>query len=110
VADLVVQETDKSGISPSFSAADSAGDTFTNTGNTVFYVKNASASQITITIDSLIPCNQGYYHDLSVNVAAGGEQMIGPFDQKRFNDEQEKVSAAYSAVSSITVAAIKLGE
>jgi hypothetical protein len=110
LADLTVQETSKSGLAPTFTAADSVGDTFANFGNAFLHVKNGSAASITVTIDSIMKCDQGFDHDLSVNVAASGEEMIGPFIRRRFNNDQHKVSVSYSDVTSVTVAAIKVGD
>jgi hypothetical protein len=108
VADLTIQRLSQTGVTPTFSSAASLGDTFTNDGNTWLHVKNGGASSVTVTIDSKAPCNQGFDHDLAVTIAAGGEKVIGRFEQSRFNDTTGKVSVAYTAVTTVTVAAIGL--
>jgi hypothetical protein len=108
VADLTVQNISLDGVSPTFSAADSAGDTFVNGGKTYLHVKNGDTASHTVTINSIKPCNYGFDHDASVSVAAGGEELIGPFHSVRFNDQNKKVNVSYDAVTSVTVAAIQL--
>jgi hypothetical protein len=108
VADLIVQNISLGGVSPTFSAADSLGDTFDNGGKTFLHVKNGDTVSHTVTINSTKPCNYGFDHDESVSVAAGDEQLIGPFNSVRFNDQNNKVNVSYDAVTSVTVAAIKL--
>lgn len=108
MADLTIQRLSQSGVTPTFTTAGASGDTVTNDGNTWLHIKNGGASSITVTVDSKTPCNQGFDHDLTVTIGAGGEKVIGRFEQSRFNDATGKVSVAYSAVTSVTVAAIGL--
>lgn len=109
MADLSVQKIDASGIIPTFVAAGASGDTFANDGRTFLHVKNGGASSITVTIDSKKPCDQGFDHDLTITIPAGGERLIGPFSPDRFNDAvTKKTSVSYSSVTSVTVAALKL--
>lgn len=89
-------------------AAAAATDTFPNDGNTVLIVKNDSAADITVTIDSARPCNYGFDHDVSVTVPAGGERVIGPFPRNRFNDNNSQVAVSFSDTLSVTVAAVSL--
>lgn len=109
MADLTVQKTNKGGLTPVFTSADSLGDSFSNSGDAVLYVKNGDTTDKTVTIDSQRPCDQGFDHDLTVTVSAGSEEMIGPFNSYRFNDDSNKVNVSYDAVTSVTVAVIKLG-
>lgn len=108
MAVLTVQKISHSGLSPSFSAADVAGDEFVNGGRTILYVKNGGASQITVTVDSAKPCNYGFDHDLTVNVPAGDERVIGPFAPDRFNNSSARVAVSYTDVTSVTVAALEV--
>jgi hypothetical protein len=108
MANLSIQDFSSVGIAPAFTAAAAGGDTFSNAGQTFFFVKNSGASSINVTVNSVTPCNQGYDHDLVVAVAAGATQKIGPFDYGRFNDASNMVGVTYSGVSSVTVAALRL--
>jgi hypothetical protein len=96
-------------LTPSFAAAEVGGDTFVNNGNTFLYAKNGSGGDITVTVDSLQACDQGHDHNDATVVPAGSEEMIGPFPVHRFNSAAGSASITYSGVTSLTIAAIKLG-
>ena len=93
------------------SAADGGGDTFANDGKAALLVTNADASPITVTIDAPGTCSFGLAanaaHDLAVTVAAGATKLIKVADTARFNDSSNIVSVGYSAVTNVTVAAIR---
>ena len=108
MADLTVQAISLSGLNPTFAAAAAGGDAFLNSGREYLHVKNGGASEVTITVNSQAACNQGYDHNSVVAVPAAGERLIGPFPKARFNDAAEKVQVAYSDVTSVTVAAVRL--
>jgi hypothetical protein len=105
---LNVLRVNQNGANPAFVAASSTGDEFPNDGKTMFHVKNSGAASITITVNSSQPCNYGFDHDHTVTVPNGGERMIGPFDRTRFNNSVGNVEVSYSAVTSVTVAAISI--
>lgn len=109
MATLTVQSViGLSGVTPTYAAAASGGDKFPNDGKTLFHAKNGSGSPITVTVASLVTCNQGQTHNNAVVVGANSEEMIGPFDQSRFSDGTGLVSVTYSGVTSLTVAALKV--
>lgn len=108
MAQLTVQKLTGAGITPTYAAADVAGDKFANNGRQFLVVKNGGASPITITVNSQKPCNYGFDHDQEVSVDASGEKWIGPFDPNRFNDAEGNVNIAYSGVTSVTVAVVSL--
>ena len=98
------------GLSPTFDACDSAGDTFTVSGNDFLYVKNGDTADHTVTIASFKKCNQGFTHNVNITVPSSGEKMIGPFPISRFGDASNSYqgSISYDAVTSLTIAVIKL--
>ena len=106
MSELVVQANSLAGLSPEFSAADAAGDTFRNNGRTLLHVQNGGAGAVTVTIESRKQCDQGYDHNVVANVPAGETVILGPFRPERFNDAAGLVSVAYSDEASVTVAAI----
>jgi hypothetical protein len=108
VADLTVQTISLPGLSPAFAAAAVGGDAFPNSGREYLHVKNGGGSEVTVTVDSQAACNQGYDHNAVVAVPASEERLIGPFPKARFNDANDKVQVAYSDVTSVTVAAVRL--
>ena len=102
---MTVQEIVQTGLNPTFEAANSDGNFFSNNGKTFLVVKNGGASPVTVTVDSKIKCDQGFDHDLPVDVPASEERWIGPFEVGRFTGS---VEATYSAVTDVTVAAFKI--
>lgn len=109
MAVLTVQKpTLVNGINPTLVAAAAGGDSFTNDGKTLLYVKNAHTASITVTINSLQPCNQGFDHNIVITVAAGSTIQVGPFPTPRFNDNTNKVGVTYSLVTALTVAAVSI--
>lgn len=106
---LTVQNVSLDGLEPSFAAAAEDGDTFVNNCRTFLHVKNAdTAVARTVTIDSLVDCNQGHDHDIEVEIPAEEERIIGPFSSSRFNSNTGVVSVTYDDHSDVKVAAISL--
>lgn len=108
MAVLTVQDMTLAGLDVVLVAADVAGDLFANDGRTFFLVDNADASPINVTINSVEECSQGFDHDIVVAVPNGESRYIGPFNTKRFNNATAQVSVTYSAVTSVTVAAVQV--
>jgi hypothetical protein len=108
MAAITVQQISTAGLTATAAAAAAGGDTFLNNGRTFFRAINGSGSPITVTIDSLVACNQGSDHNIAVAVAAGATTDIGPFPQDRFNSSAGVASVTYSGVTTLTVAAISL--
>jgi len=105
---LSIQQISPAGVVPATVSAAGGGDTFVNNGKTFLKIVNGSGSPITVTVNSLVNCNQGFDHNVAVAVGAGETQYIGPFSVDRFNSAAGIASVTYSGVSSLTVAAISL--
>lgn len=109
MATLTVYQSDLDGMAPTYVAANAGGDEFPNDGRTMLHVKNGSAGTIVVTVNSRVACNQGYDHDSVTSIGAGLEAMVGPFDITRFNDTStSRAAITYDAVTSLTIAAIKV--
>lgn len=108
MAILTVQEISLDGLEVTYTAADVSGDEFPNDGRVSFEVKNNGASSITVTFNSVAPCNYGYDHDVEVTVGAGKTLRYGKFEPGRFNNANGRVEVSYSGVDSVEVAAIKM--
>lgn len=110
MARLTVQNIVRTGLVPSYDAADVGGDSFPNDGQVLYHVKNGGGASVDVTFTSRVasaaPGTQ--VSDRVVSVGAGAEAMIGPWTPGSFNDSTGDVTVAYSAVTSVTVAAIKL--
>ena len=105
---LTVAEISRAGTALTLVAATSPSNWFPNTGRTYAHVRNGSASPITVTIDSVRRCDQGFDHDEIVSVPAGGDRLLGPFPPERFNNADGRVTISYSAVTTVTVGAFNL--
>lgn len=78
-------------------------------GNVILYVKNGGASAINVTVDAAALQGGLSFVDPVIAVAAGAERLIGPLDPRFFNDATGLVSITYSAVTTVTVAAVQVG-
>lgn len=108
MATLAAQQATPTGLNPAYVAAAGGGDSI-EVGPTVFlHVKNGSGASITVTVNSIAACNQGFDHDLAVAVPAAGERMIGPITADRYAGSNGYASVTYSGVTSLTVAVVKL--
>lgn len=104
MAVLDVQDVARAGLNPAFVAAAAGGDEAPNVAGLFVVVKNGSAAQITVTLDSQEACNQGFDHNETVDVPAGGERWIGEFSS-RFEAANGNIQWAYSDVTTVTVGA-----
>ena len=105
---LTVQEISLAGITPSYAAAEADGNSFANDGDVLLQVKNAG-SEITVTIQTPMKVGGVDVAEVTVTIpATTGDKMVGPFDPTIFNQSAGVVYVDYSAVTTVTVAAIKL--
>lgn len=105
---LTVQQVLNTGLEATFSSANADGNYFINDGKTFIEIVNSDGSDHNIVIDSPVECNQGSSHDITVTVTAGERRHIGPLSKSRFNDDNGYVNVTYSAVTSVTIAVMKL--
>lgn len=108
MAELAIQEVDHTGLEPDagLTGAAAGGDTWQNTGQEMLRVVNGSGAPITVTVDSVQACDQGFDHDVQVAVPAGEERWLGPFETARFGRQP---SLSYSAVTSLQVGVYQVG-
>lgn len=96
-------------VDPTFTAATAAGDTFTNNGKTMYYVKNAGGGTIVVTFDdvnSIAPSgSKAFNADVDVTLLTTEEAMCGPFPSTRFGTN---VAVTMDVDTSVTVAAISI--
>jgi hypothetical protein len=109
MADLTVQNIDRSGLSPSYGTCAGGGDQFLNASNTFIHVKNGDASPHTVTIVTQSTSDGLAVADRAVAIPAGEERLIGPFPSAIYDDGNGKVQLTYDAVTSMTIAALRLG-
>jgi len=108
MAVLTVQAVALTGIVPTYGAAAGGGDEFANDGRTFLHVKNGGGSPINVTFATPKKVKGVDIENPVVAVSNGSEKMIGPFDPEIFNAADGNVDVAYSGVTTVTVAAVKL--
>lgn len=108
MANLNVQNFGTVGLEPEFSAADVAGDTYTNQGTVYLFIANGGATPVDVTINNITPCNYGYDHDDLATIAAGATTQLGPYAANRFNNADGQVEVSYSSVADITIAVVRV--
>lgn len=113
MAALTVQPAARSanGVDLAGVAAAGGGDSFTNSGQEVFVVKNGGGAPITVTVVTPATVDGLAVTDLTASVAAGATRMIGPFPPGIYNDTGAAggiVSVTYSGVTTVTVAVVKV--
>jgi len=112
---ITLQTTSRDGIVPSFAAANVDGMAFDNSSHRVLlYVKNGGGAPINVTIQIPGTIEGSALADKVVAVADGAEKIIGPFptiyDQVSTTPDIPVAAVVdFSAVTSVTVAAIKAG-
>lgn len=98
------------GLAPTYVAPDASGAIVDGDGRTVLHVKNGSASPITVTVQTPEKRAGLDVAERQVSVPAGGDRFIGPFPVATYNrntaPDQGKVYVDFSAVTSVTVAAL----
>lgn len=113
MAILTIAVVDEDGVDPGFVAANGGGDEFANDGATLLLVNNQDASAKTVTITAQtttdVDAQLGKLTKSNriVNVPAGEIRVIGPLPSKAFNDVNGRAQVSYSAVTSVTVAAVR---
>jgi len=105
---LTVQAASLTGLEMTTTAAAELGDTFVNDGRTVLYVNDNGTTAPTVTISSLVDCDQGETHDITVTVTSGEDRFIGPFPMNRFNDSSGLVSVTYDDHTDVLVAVMSV--
>lgn len=109
--DLTVQDIVRTGLQATYTAAIADGHMFANDGKQTFIqVINNDAASKTITIQTPATVDSLAVTDRTVAVPAGEERFIGPFPKGTYNQSDGKVYIDYSAVTSVTVAVLKVPE
>jgi hypothetical protein len=109
---LTIQNVSQGGLTPSYTAAASGGDTIAaaSVDRALLHVKNGGGSSITVTItaqtaSAVVPgAGTLTIPNITKTVANGAEAILGPFGSA-YRDGSGNVAIGYSAVTSVTVAA-----
>jgi hypothetical protein len=109
---LTIKRLSPAGIAPALEAGNVDGHSFQNDGRTWLEIKNASAGAITATFPTPFSRDGLDLPDRVVNIAAGAELRVGPFDPLVYNQEtvadRGRVFVDLSAAASVTIGAFRL--
>ncbi|MCW2242260.1 hypothetical protein [Azospirillum canadense] len=115
MATLSVQSISEVGAALTYAAAAAGGDAFPNADDRTFlHVKNGGGSSVTVTITAqtttaTVPgLGVMTKANRTVAIPAGDDRLIGPFPQKAFNNSSNQVAVGYSAVTSVSVAVVRV--
>ena len=107
--DLTVQQIVRTGLEAVYAAADGSNqNAFANDGRTFLRVVNGGGSPINVTIDTPGSVDGLAVSNLVVAVTNAEDRLIGPFPTNIYNQSDGKVYVDWSAVTSVTVAALRL--
>jgi hypothetical protein len=108
LTNVSTQQVSRAGLTPAFAAANVDGSYIPNDGRMMLEVKN-TGSQITVTVETPGTVDGLAVGDLVVIVpATSGDKMIGPFPTDIYNQPDGTIKVTFTAVSGVTVAAIRL--
>jgi hypothetical protein len=107
LAALSYQRIKVSGLDVVHAAADAAGDLVPGSDRGFVIVTNGSAGAITVTVKVPGTTEFGLPEpDVTINVPANDVGFIGPMSRNLVNADVNGVELTYSAVASVTVAAV----
>lgn len=99
----------RTGITPSYAAANAGGDTFAPGKNTFLHVKNTNAATRDITVVSTSTAIGLAVADVTVTIpATTGDKLIGPFPYEHFADANGVCAITWSAATNVTIAVLDL--
>ena len=108
MATLTPQPVVRTGLEAAFSAAAGGGDVFPNTGREIVEIVNGGGSDITLTIVTPASYQGQALADDTVTVTAGERRHVGTFPPELYNNASGQVALAYSGVTSVTVAILRI--
>jgi len=104
---LSIQDIVRSGLNPSYEAANADGESVDNNGRVFLHIKNGSGVSVTVTIQTPGTVDGLAVADRTVVIPAGEERMPGVFPPADYNQSDGAVYVDFSAVTTVTVAAIR---
>lgn len=103
---LTVQQVRRSGLTPSYGAANVDGHSVPNDGQTVIHVKTGGTG---CTVNLKIPgtVDGQAVADKQIVIGTSAERFIGPFPPQTYNQSDGSVHVDFSSVTTVTIAAIR---
>jgi hypothetical protein len=104
---LTNQNVKRTGLTPTYGAANAAGHSFANSGRELLHVKTVG-TPTTVTIQTPGTVDGLAVAELVISLLANEERLIGPFPPSVYNQAGDEVYVDFSAVTAVTVAALKI--
>jgi hypothetical protein len=104
---LTVQTIVRAGLTPSYAAANADGHALPNTGRECVHVKTGGTA-CTVTVQTPTTVDGLAVAERTIAIGTTSERFIGPFPRATYNQGAEAVYLDFSAVTSVTIAALKL--
>jgi len=104
MATLPILQLSQAGVDISTLGSPTGPDDFVNDGKTLILVTNADGTNTEVTFDSITNCDQGFDHNIVVDVPAGDTYAIGMFTVKRFGSS---VAVSYEKTTSLTISPLR---
>ena len=109
MAAQATQSIIRTGITPTYAAANAGGDTFTPGARTFLHVKNTNAATRDITVVSSSTTIGLAVADVTVTIpATTGDKIIGPFPYEHFADATGQAAVTWSSATNVTIAVLDL--
>ena len=103
---LAVQQISRVGLTPAYTAANVDGHSIPNSDGMFLHVKTGgTACTVTLVIVSTVDGQT--VANKTVVIGTTSERMIGPFPPNTYNQADGSVNVDFSAVTAVTVAAIR---
>src|ERR1051325_1560167 len=105
---LTVQQVNRTGLTPSYAAANALGHSLNNSGREAIHIK-AGGTAVVVTIQTPGTVDGQAIADRTINVGTNSEKMIGPFPPDVYNQPgSADVYIDFDQVTSITIAALRI--
>jgi len=105
---LAVQSIVRSGLTPSYAAANVDGHSLPNGGTQEFLHVKTGGTGTTVTIQTPTTVDGLAVADRTVVIGTSSERMIGPFPRSQYNQGAEEVYIDFSSVTTVTCAAFTI--
>jgi len=105
---LAVQQIGRTGLEPTYAAAETDGNSWNNSGAEFLHVKNG-ATDVIVTVPVGVSVDGQAVTNRTVTVPGTEERMIGPFPPGLFNQANgAEAHVDYDDVTNVTVAVVRL--
>lgn len=105
---ITPQSVGSAGLAATYEPANAAGNSYRLASGTVAHIKNAGASDCTVTVETPMTVDGLAVADRSITVAAGTDRFIGLGTTAAYRQSGGTVFIDYDQVTSVTVAVLTI--